>query len=153
MLTHKHTHTQDVVVLAKQQASVILEIILSAHAHRTALLPSYETAITNLKTTEDAKSFKKSKKELDVQYVKDTEKIAAQARELQTTDPEIGSKVYCVPIHVLLELILAGMAMTLVMLLLHHSLFRSLIFPKKGLGTYVYMYVHFPKNCFISVAV
>ncbi len=91
-------------MLAKQQASVILEVILSAHAHRSTLLPSYETAITSLKATEDTKSFKKSKKDLDVQFVKDTEKIAAEARELQATDPETGSKVNINTLMLLLKM-------------------------------------------------
>ena len=84
-------------MLAKQQASVIIEAILSAHAHRASLLPSYETAITSLKTSEDTKTFKKSKKDLDTAFVGDTEKISARVKDLQATDPEAGAKVstYC----------------------------------------------------------
>ncbi len=80
-------------MLAKQQASVIIEAILSAHAHRTSLLPSYDSAITSLKTSEDTKAFKKSKKDLDTAFVGDTDKIAAQVKVLQAADPEAGSKV------------------------------------------------------------
>lgn len=85
--------TKDVALLTKQQASVIIESILTAHDKRATLVGSYEKAVTTLKSSEDAKGFKKSKKSLDDQFSSNTTKISALVKDLQATDPDAGAKV------------------------------------------------------------
>ena len=72
---------------------MIRESILSAHDRRAALVSSYESAITSLKTGTDSKGFKSNKKALDEKFSSNTKKISNLVKDLQTVDPEASAKV------------------------------------------------------------
>ena len=49
--------------------------------------------MTSLKSSEDSKRFKTSKKSLDDQFSSNTERISKLAKDLQNADPDAGAKV------------------------------------------------------------
>ena len=91
--------------MARQQASVIREAILSAHDRRAALISSYESAISYLKTSEDAKGFKTKKKALDEKFTSNTDKISNLVKDLQTVDPEAGARVRLIVLFVYVNIV------------------------------------------------
>ena len=84
---------QDVALLAKQQASVLVEAVLQVHDRRSALVTNYQDAIATYKQSKDSKGYKASKKRLDEGYRKSTEDITTKSKELQRTDSEAAAKV------------------------------------------------------------
>ena len=79
--------------MAKQQARVLIDSILSAHDRRTALVANYQTAITNYKTSKDSKAFKSTKKSLDDRYKASTEEVASLVKKVQGLDGDANAKV------------------------------------------------------------
>lgn len=87
------TITKDAALLAKQQASVLVESILQAHDRRSTLITGYQDAIATYKQSKDNKAFKASKRRLDEGYRSSTEDITSKSKELQGTDSEATAKV------------------------------------------------------------
>ena len=84
---------QDSALLAKQQARVLIDSILSAHDRRTALVDNYQTAITSYKTSKDSKTFKSTKKSLDDRYKASTEEVHSLVKDVQGLDGDANAKV------------------------------------------------------------
>ena len=80
-------------VLAKQQASVILERILRAHDKRSSVVTQYTETITSFKQGQNVASFRKTKKGLDDQFKACSETISKLSKDLQGIDTDGNSKV------------------------------------------------------------
>ena len=80
-------------MLAKQQASVIMERILQAHDQRSLLFTRYQDTITAFKQSKDVQAFRKAKKALDDKFKSCTETIARLSKDLQAMEPEGHAKV------------------------------------------------------------
>ena len=99
--THPHTHTsphlitfaQDVALLAKQKALVLMESILQAHDQRTALVSQYHDAIAGYKQSKEGKGYKNTKRSLDDRFRTYTENIDSLGKQLQEMDSEKSFKV------------------------------------------------------------
>ena len=86
---------QDAAVLARQQASVIIDSIKQAHFKRGSLIQKYRSVITNFKSSKDSGSSNSSKRSLDEEFKKLGEKVSQLAKDLQPTDMESAAKVFC----------------------------------------------------------
>lgn len=80
-------------MLAKQQASVILDRILQAHDKRSTVVTKYTDTITSFKQNQNVQSFRKLKKSLDDQFKTCSEAISKLSKELQGVDSEGSGKV------------------------------------------------------------
>jgi len=85
--------TEDATLLAKQQARVLIDLILGAHDRRAALVGSYQTAITAYKTSKDVKTFKSTKKSLDDKYKASSEEVATLVKDVQGLDGDANAKI------------------------------------------------------------
>jgi oligosaccharyltransferase complex subunit alpha (ribophorin I) len=90
--------TKDVAVLARQQASVILEKILEAHDRRWSIVGQYGETISSFKLKKNKDEFAKSRRRLDDQFKKCSGDIGKLGRELQGMDAEKSSKARVIPI-------------------------------------------------------
>lgn len=86
---------QDAALLARQQASVLIDSILKAHDKRVALVSTYRSSISSFKNSSDTKTFKSTKKSLDDQFKAFGERVSQLAKELQPNDPDGAAKVRC----------------------------------------------------------
>ena len=84
---------QDVAVLAKQQASVILEKILGLHDRRSAVLDRYTDTIASFKQSKNSQAFRRTKKSLDDQFKSFSDSIGKCSKDLQGIDADGSAKV------------------------------------------------------------
>ena len=80
-------------MLARQQASVILEKILGAHDKRWTVVERYSESISSFKERRNKDEFVKSKRGLDDQFKGCTETIGKLSKELQGIDTDRSAKV------------------------------------------------------------
>lgn len=80
-------------MLAKQQASVVLERILQAHDRQSSLLTQYVDIITSFKQSKNMQTFRKTKKGLDDKFKSCSDSISKLTKDLQSIDSEGCSKV------------------------------------------------------------
>jgi oligosaccharyltransferase complex subunit alpha (ribophorin I) len=85
--------TKDVAVLAKQQASVILEKILGLHDRRSAVLDRYTDTIASFKQSKNSQTFRRTKKSLDDQFKSFSDSIGKCSKDLQGIDADGSAKV------------------------------------------------------------
>ena len=85
-------------MLARQQASVILEKILEAHDRRFSIVGQYGETISSFKLKKNKDEFAKSRRRLDDQFKKCSGDIGKLGRELQGMDAEKSSKARVIPI-------------------------------------------------------
>lgn len=85
--------TKDVAVLAKQQASVILDKILQAHDKRSLVVEHYSESISSYKLKKNKEEFARSRRSLDDQFKRCSEDVGKLTRELQGVDAEGTAKV------------------------------------------------------------
>lgn len=84
---------QDAAVLARQQASVIIDSILQAHFKRTSLISNYHSVIATFKSSKDSGSSNSSKRSLDEKFKVLGDKVTQLGKDLQPSDPESAAKV------------------------------------------------------------
>ena len=82
---------QDAAVLARQQASVIIDSILQSHYKRSALIQRYQSIIASFKTS--GKESGTNKRSLDDQFKTLGDKVSQLCKDLQLSDAESGAKV------------------------------------------------------------
>ena len=84
---------QDVAVLARQQASVILDKILEAHDKRWSIVTQYSETISSFKQKKNKEEFIKTRRSLDDQFKKCSVDIGKLVKELLPIDAEKSAKV------------------------------------------------------------
>ena len=80
-------------MLAKQQASVILDKILQAHDKRSLVVEHYSESISSYKLKKNKEEFARSRRSLDDQFKRCSEDVGKLTRELQGVDAEGTAKV------------------------------------------------------------
>ena len=80
-------------MLAKQQASVILEKILRAHDQRSDIVTKYSDTIASFKQKKDKEEFLKLRRQMDEQFKGFSEDIGRLSKDLQRIDAEGSAKV------------------------------------------------------------